>query len=171
MSKNIGKIFEDDFKKSVPNHVLIYRLPDSAQSFGKSEKLRFSSKSPFDFLMWDSKKYKLYALELKTVAGESISFERSKSDTGVIHIHQIKSLNNWNKFDGIICGFIIEFRDLSKTIFINIDDFNLLCQQTEKKSFNYGDLSKYNINYVLIDRKLKRTHYKYDIKSFLETMK
>lgn len=49
MAKNVGKIFEEQWKKSTPDYALLYRLPDAAQSFGGSNKLRFSSKNPFDF--------------------------------------------------------------------------------------------------------------------------
>lgn len=107
MANNTGKRFEADFKKSVPSYALLYRLPDSAQAFGGSSNLRFSSKNPFDYLIWNSKSHILYALELKTVAGKSISFERNKEEHGEIHWHQVEGLNKWNKYDGIVCGFII----------------------------------------------------------------
>ena len=96
---NTGKVFEAQFKKSVPDYALLYRLPDSAQSFGgQSQNIRFSNKSPFDFILWDSHAHILYALEMKTVAGKSISFERDKSKTKDIHRHQIDELNKWNKW-------------------------------------------------------------------------
>jgi len=167
MAKNIGKQFEDDWKKSVPEYALIYRLPDSAQSFGRSKTLRFSAKSPFDFLMWDSKKHLLYALEMKTVGGKSISFERTKDDNGAIHYHQIKGLNGWSRFNGITCGFVIDFRQEEKTIFIEIKEFNKLISAIKKKSFNLEDLDNENIRYILIERIKMRTRYKYNIDKFL----
>ena len=33
MARNVGKQFEDNFKKSVPDYVLSHRPPDSAQAF------------------------------------------------------------------------------------------------------------------------------------------
>lgn len=167
---NQGKIFEQDFKSSVPDYVLLYRLPDAAQSFGNSSKLRFSRKNPFDYIMWDSKRHILYALELKTVKGKSISFERTKDDKGEIHYHQVQGLNLWDKYDGIICGFIIEFRELDKCIFISISDYNSLVDIVTKKSFNMKDLEYNNITYFTIDRKLRKTRYSYDVDSFLERM-
>lgn len=164
---NPGKIFETQWNKSIPDYALLYRLPDSAQSFGRSDKLRFSSKNPFDFLLWDSKKHILYALELKTVSGKSISFERIKEDSGDIHYHQIVGLNNWNKYDGIVCGFIIEFREIEKTMFIDIVDFNKLIDIIPKKSFNFNDLDKYEIQYTIIKQKKARTKYTYDVNGFL----
>lgn len=165
--KNVGKSFELNFSKSVPDYVLLYRLPDSAQSFGGSSRLRFSKKNPFDYLLWDSIQKILYALELKTVAGKSISFERSKEDAGEIHYHQICGLKNWAKYDGIITGFIIEFREIEKTVFIEINDFDLLVNTITKKSFNYNDIINLNIPHFVISQEKLRTNYKYDIESFL----
>lgn len=167
MAKNIGKIFEEQLKKSVPEYDLIYRLPDSAQSFGGASSLRFSAKNPFDFLLWDSKRRILYAIEAKTVADKSISFEKAKEEQGEIHYHQIKGLNNWNKYDGVVCGFVIEFRKLETTIFIEISEFNKLIELIPKKSFTLKDLDEYNINYTIINQTKKRTRYLYDLEGFL----
>lgn len=168
---NVGKIFEEDFKNSIPDYALLYRLPDAAQSFGGSNKLRFSRKNPFDFILWDSKRHILYALETKTVKGKSISFERDKNEEKEIHYHQIKGLNEWNRFDGTICGFIIEFRQIEITIFLPIESFNLLIELIDKKSFNYDDLKNNDIPYFVIPQKKKRTRYTYDINHLLMTIK
>ena len=163
---NSGKIFEKNFQQSVPNYALIYRLPDSAQSFGGNDKLRFSRKSPFDFLLWDSKHHNLLALEMKTVLGNSISFERSKDDSGVIHYHQIKELTKWREY-GILAGFIIEFRGFETTIFLGIDSFNILIERINKKSINYSDILNSGLPYHIIPQSIKRTNYTYDIDYFL----
>ena len=168
--KNCGKQFEEDFMKSVPDYALKYRLPDSAQSFDHSDKLRFSRKSPFDYELFDSKKRILYALELKTVKGKSISFERTKEDKGDIHFHQIRELNNWNKYDGTVCGFIIEFRQLEKTFFLDIEDFNKLSELVTKKSFSNDDLLTYEIPHTIISQQKKRTRSTYDVDTFLNSM-
>lgn len=166
MAQNIGKVFESQIKKSTPDYALLYRLPDSAQSFGGGN-LRFSNRNPFDFLLWDSIKHKLYAMEMKTVSGKSISFERNKQEKGEIHFHQINGLNDWNKFDGITCGFVIEFRQLEKTIFLEISEFNKLISAITKKSFNFNDLAENNISYIVIRQEKSRTRYIYDIDTFL----
>ena len=142
---NVGKQFELNFKKSMPDYVLLYRLPDSAQSFGTNSKLRFSRKSPFDYLMWDSQRHRLYALELKTVKGISISFERDKEEKREIHYHQIKGLNEWNKYDS-----------------------NKLIASINKSSFNYTDLIESKLDYIIIPQIKKRTQYSYDIEQLLQ---
>lgn len=169
--KNIGKIFEESLKKSTPSYSLLYRLPDAAQSFDKSSKLRFSRKNPFDFLLWDSIGHILFALEAKTVSGASISFERTKKEHGEIHYHQIMGLNEWQKYDGIFAGFIIEFRKTEKTIFLLIDDFNTIMSTINKKSFTIKDLDINNIPYILIPQKKARTRYTYDLDSFMLEMR
>lgn len=167
MPQGIGKVFENSIKKSIPDYALLYRLPDAAQSFGGGN-LRFSRKNPFDFILFDSHKHILYALEMKTVAGKSISFERNKQEKGEIHFHQINGLNEWNRFDGITCGFIIEFRQIETTVFIDIAEFNKLVAAIPKKSFNFDDLDGYGIRYLIIEQKKARTRYTYDIDKFLQ---
>jgi penicillin-binding protein-related factor A (putative recombinase) len=168
---NSGKVFEKNFMDSVPDYALIYRIPDAAQSFGYSKNLRFSNRNPFDYIIWDSRKHILYALELKTIDSKSIPFDRSPEDkNGKIHYHQIVGLNKWNEYDGIIAALIIEFRQIEKTVFIRIEDFNELMEKTPKKSFNYDDLKKYQIKYLPIMQHKKKVNYRYDVGELLEAV-
>jgi len=167
---NTGKLFEQQFTKSVPEDVLVYRIPDQAQSFCKSS-LRFSIKNPFDYIIWNPNTKTLYALELKTVKGKSISFERAKDDSGEIHYHQIEGLKLWDSYGGIISGFVIEFRELEKTIFISIKDFIHMLDVVNKKSFNINDLDKNEIKYYVIEQEKKRTRFTYCVDRFLNDMR
>lgn len=167
--KNIGKEFENAIKRSVPEHILLYRLPDAAQSFGGGN-LRFSKRNPFDFLMWDSVYRILYALEMKTVSGKSISFDRDENGCSDIHFHQIQGLQEWNQYNGIVCGFIIEFRMIETTIFVEIGDFLKLTGEIAKKSFTIADLDAHQIRYIRIPQKKMRTRYKYDISGLAESI-
>lgn len=110
----------------------------------------------------------LYTLELKTVKGKSISFERTKEDNGEIHYHQIIGLENFEKIGECVCGFVIEFRELETTIFLPIVEFIKLVQLITKKSFNYNDLINNNINHIIIPQSMLKTHYCYDIEYFLK---
>jgi recombination protein U len=167
---NQGKKFETNFSKSVPDYALLYRIADSAQSFGGGN-LRFSNRNPFDYILFDSHKHILYALELKTIESGSIPFDRKPEDkNGKIHYHQIMGLNKWAKYDGIIAALIIEFRDIEKTIFIRIEDFNKLMDVIPKRSFRYDDLQKYNIQYTPIDQVKKKVNYKYFVDALLESI-
>lgn len=168
MKKNYGKIFEESFKKSVPDSCLYYRLPDAAQSFGGSNKLRFSIKNPFDCILYAPFLGVLYALELKTVKGKSITFEIDKNDKKEIHLHQIEGLNKWAKYDGICAGFVIEFRELEKTVFLPIESFNKLVCIVGKKSFNFADIENSSLPYSIIEQTKLRTRYIYNIEKFLK---
>lgn len=168
MANNEGKIFEEQFRRSAPDYVILHRLRDSSQSFSGGELSKFSVKNPFDYILWDSKAHILYALELKSTKSDRIQFER-KGDRkrNGIHWHQIDALNKWNQFDGVIGGIIIEFRQIGKVIFIHIDDFNKLSDTIDSVGFRISDLEKHNIPYTVIDRRFAKTKYKYDIDKFL----
>lgn len=168
---NIGKKFEAALKKSVPDYALLYRLPDSAQSFGGSKNLRFSRKNPFDFFLFDAPRGRLFGIETKTVSGRSVSFERNKDENGIIHWHQINGLNEYNKFENAYFGFVIEFRVIETTVFIGIETFNNLVSGITKKSFSFDDLQNSGLPYYIIPQTKKRTQYTYDIDKFLKEFK
>lgn len=168
MALSAGKIFERNFEKSAPDYAKVYRIPDQPQSFNRTANLRFSRKNPFDYLIWDSKRRRLFALELKTVAGKSIAFEREEEHkTDGIHYHQILGLNDWNAYNGITCGFLIEFREMELTIFVDIEAFNRIMECVNKKSFNLKDLDDYDIPYLIIPQRKLKANYRYDIDKLL----
>ena len=164
--KNVGKRFEEDISKSIPDYAMSVRLKDSSLNYNRTENSSYSTNNPYDFLVWDSKHKIIYTLELKTVKGKSISFERIKEDKGEIHNHQIEGLRYAATFDGVMSGFIIEFREYPKTIFLNINDFDTLIGIIKKKSFNLNDLDNNNIKYTIIEQHIKRTRYSYDMDAF-----
>lgn len=173
MAKNVGKKFEDNWKASVPEDVYYLRLHDSANSFNQnSSTLRFSMKSPYDCQLFDGKTRTLYCLELKSASGKSMSFERTKGDnkTANIKYHQIESLTKASKYEGMVVGFIFNFRfedkDTEMTYFQSITDFNKMIGDISKKSFNIIDLLKYNP--VKIEQTKKKVNYTYNVEKFLE---
>lgn len=168
MASNEGKVFEEQFRRSAPDYVILHRLRDSSQSFSGGKLSKFSVKNPFDYILWDSKSHILYALELKSTKTDRIQFERNgdRKRNG-IHWHQIDALNKWQKFDGIISGIIVEFRSIETVIFIKIDDFNKLMDSISTVGFRISDLEDNNIPYTVIERRFAKTKYKYDIDKFL----
>ena len=52
----------------------------------------------------------LYTLELKSAGTKSMSFEREKSDKGIIHKHQIDNLQKFSTYKNVVSGFIFDFR-------------------------------------------------------------
>lgn len=164
ISKNVGKIFEQNWKASVPDNIFYYRPPDSAQSFGSNQNLRFSAKSPCDCFIYNGDF--LYALELKSVGTKSISFEREKSDKGIIHKHQIDNLQKFSTYKNVISGFIFDFRISDKTYFCSIKDFIIMINNLGKKSFNENDLLEFCQPIEIKKKKLKVNH-RYDVKTLL----
>lgn len=109
----------------------------------------------------------LFCIELKTVAGNSISFERDKNDKGVIHCYQIDSLKKLSKYKNVISGLIIDFRKTENTYFVNIKDWDKLIGDINKKSFNESDLIKFR-SLIYINKKKLKINYRYDVDNFIK---
>lgn len=115
-------------------------------------------------MMFDG--YHFFCLELKTVAGKSISFERTKKDKGEIHYHQIEYLKSCLNYKNIIPGLIIDFRGTDNTWFLHINEWDKLIGSIIKKSFNESDLLSY-LHPLLISKKKLKVNYRYDVKKFI----
>ena len=170
MVRNVGKQFEDNFKKSVPNYALSYRPPDSAQGFdvGASNKLRFSRHSPCDLMVFDGTRNLFLTLELKTFQG-SCSFERDKNEKGIIHYYQIEKLKEFANYKRVISGFVLDFRYADHTYFLNINNWDNLISHIEKKSFNEQDLLEY-ASPILIEKEKLKVNYRYDVELLLSNL-
>lgn len=166
--KNVGKVFEDNWKKSCPDWLFVYRPPDASQSFNMNSnsdsKLRFSKKSPCDYFLYNGEQ--LWTLELKSVAGTSISFERNEEDKGVVHLYQIENLKNFSEYKNVISGLLVDFRGSDNTYFLNIKEWDDLINSIDKKSFNETDLLKF-ANPILIEKKKLKVNYRYNVEKFL----
>ena len=154
---NYGKIFEKDFKDSIPNNVFFYRFRDSSGAWQQSENTRFTPSNISDTMLFYQGK--LYLLELKTVQGKSFSFANVRDN-------QIEQLLKASVFEGITAGFIINFRDIEKTVFISAFHlYDTMCS-IGKKSFNISDLD--NIKHIEIPSIKKRVRYRYDLGGILK---
>lgn len=118
-------------------------------------------------MMFDG--YHFFCLELKSVAGKSISFERTKKDKGVIHYHQIEYLKSCLNYKNIIPGLIIDFRGTGSTWFLHIDQWDGLITSIAKKSFNESDLLSYSYP-LLISKKKLQVNYRYDVDKLIQDM-
>lgn len=175
MAINSGKRFEHQFKLSVPDYCLLQRLKDTAQSYNNSKGTKFTWDNPCDFFMFDSISHILYCLELKTTKYKSMSFEDIYSDNEqnkMIHKHQILSLLDFSNFENVTAGFIFNFRDedkeIERTYFQNIKDFDSMCKKIDKASFNEIDLIM-NGNAIKITGTKKRVNYQWNLDEFLKT--
>ena len=116
-------------------------------------------------MMFDG--HRFFCLELKSVAGKSISFERTKNDKGEIHYHQIEYLKSCLNYRNIIPGLIIDFRGTDNTWFLHIKEWDGLINSIDKKSFNESDLLSYS-HPILISKKKLKVNYRYNIQQFID---
>lgn len=156
---NPGKVFENNFKDSVPGDVYYLRLHDSAIGFDTEHSTqRFALKSPFDCIMY--KHPQMFALELKSTATSALSF-RGKSPN--IKQHQINRLRE-AAARGIKAGFIINFRSSNHTYFLSIGDFDGI---TQHQMCTKSSISELQITQsgrgVLIPQSIKKVNWKYDL--------
>lgn len=153
--QNIGKIFEDNFKKSIPDNTYYLRLHDSSIGFDiENSTQRFALKSPYDCILYNNGR--MYCLELKTVKNGAISYTGANPK---IKEHQVKELIKAASF-GCVAGFIVNFRNTEHTYFLPIAQFEFLRMESAKKSFNENDIKGLSI--LIPSRKLK-VNYRYDL--------
>ncbi len=165
IGQNVGKLFEQDFKQSIPDHCWYKRLNDNASSFAGGKNTRFTSTNECDYLMFDDNTRTLYALELKSTQG-SLTFWREdfKNKSFNIKKNQIQGLQKWS-CHCMVCGLIFNFRKQEKTFFVMIDKFLNYTSSLSKKSININDVL--HMQPIEIFGKKKRTRFSYDIEQFL----
>jgi recombination protein U len=163
---NSGKIFEAEFKASIPKDFYFLRLKDPAVGFSGGNS-KFAPKNPYDFILHHDY---LFCLELKSRDG-ALTFwqERFEQDgkkrTYEIHKHQIEGLTEAAKHDGVFAGLLLNYRNKETTVYVPIQRFNEFASVTEKKSINCDDALQIGI---LVDYKKLKVHYRYDIRKMCE---
>ena len=172
MAKNVGKIFEDQVKQSIPEHILLIRLNDSPQAFKQSNLTRFTPKNPFDYICFNTKTRTLFCLELKSTSNKYMSFEDIHSDkeqSGMIHKHQTLGLLKCSAYPNVIAGFLINFRlpENELTYFIEVNQFQKMCESIGKKSFNIMDLVLFGAKKINGNKKI--TRWNWDLNELFES--
>ena len=149
MSKGIGKIFEEEVKKSFPPDFYVERYKDDTAGF-------YGVSNPADYRLY---KYPYtFLLELKTHKGKSIPIDK-------IRPNQIQGMYTAVQHKGIYGGFIINFRELEETYYITVQDMVAFINSTERKSI---PVEWCRDNGVRIQQEKKITRYTYDLRSWLE---
>lgn len=153
MPKNSGKIFEEDLRRSVPEGVWCYRIPDSTNFYERG-------KNPCDFLLYDG--HTLYALELKTTKTTTLS-----SQERIVKSHQRNTLTAWQKkTPNFQCGFLIHYRERHvrgrkvEPLTVYVPAALLHAHMKKHPSLRRADAEKLGI---VIPQKKKRTRYQYDL--------
>lgn len=147
-SKGIGKIFEEEIKKSFPQDFYIERYKDDTAGF-------YGVSNPADYRLY---KYPYtFLLELKTHKGKSLPIDK-------IRPNQIQGMARAVSHKGIYGGFIINFRELEETYYITVQDMIRYINSTERKSIPVEWCRE---NGIRIGQEKKRVRYSYDLRSWL----
>lgn len=147
---NTGKIFEEDFKKSVPSNFFYYRFIDGTSSWGGSSAARFQAKNICDCMVYTGSK--LYLFELKSHKGKSLPFSCVRSN-------QIDGLLLARK-SNIGCYIVVTFPEVEKTFMVDIQKFKDYMDTTTRKSIPINWLEE---NCITIKQTIKKIRYKYDL--------
>ena len=161
MKNNKGYILQDNIKKSCEKQdILFYRFKDSPFSFANSDKTKFTTNNICDCMMFLANK--LLFVELKSVKSKSFSFTE----------HSLRQLNDINKIIhnkqglkrfGVYGCFIIEFRELEETYFIQVQDILKYLEENNTKTINIQKYIKKN-RFIKVEQKLLRKNYTFDIR-------
>ena len=151
-----GKRFEEDFKKSVPDHWYYRRFKDSAGAWAGGEKTRFTASNECDCLIFNTDTGILFGLELKSFKGKSMPYKNMNDPKGK-KLEKMIDINNKNR---CVSGYVLNFRDLGETYFVNTCNIVLLIERRDRKSFAYSDIVFLGLR---IPQALKKVRYKYDI--------
>lgn len=164
--ENLGKKFENQWKKSVTEGMYYLRLKDNPSSFGQdSSFVRFTLNNPYDCFIFYNRF--LFPMELKSTQSTSISIQREKGEKGkMIKIHQIQGLTEANGYDGIFAGFVFDFRETENTYWMDIEDFNVFLSETDKKSINEKDIIKYKG--IMVSKIKKKVNFSYNLQELLQ---
>jgi penicillin-binding protein-related factor A (putative recombinase) len=173
LAKNPGKSFEEDMKQSAKDQgIFFYRIKDVPTMMLKPN----AKVSQNDFDSFIYKKPNLFPIELKSTANKSISFQEK-----IIKKHQIDALKNAAEYDGLIAGFIFNFREYDNfTAFVHIKDFLEIQYLSQKQISEHrfkGKLNKSSIGLdickevgIEINHYKKKVKYRYYIKQLLDSL-
>ena len=162
---NLGKRFEENWRKSVPNDVFYYRFRDSGSTYyGGNQNLRFSASNIADCLLYDSTTKELSLCELKNHKGKSIPLSCIASNK--TKEKQISDLVEAHQFDGVSSYIIVFFSDVERCFALSIDKFLSFRLYEDRKSIPIEYFEKLGIEIEVT--KLK-TNYRFNIGGWLKT--
>lgn len=147
--KNMGKVFEKEFKDSVPADCFLERYKDDTSGF-------YGVSNPADFRLY--KFPVLILLELKTHKGKSLPLAKIRES-------QLKGMIRAVNYLGVYGGYMVNFRDLEETYFLSVGYVENFVKAGERKSI---PIEFFRENGIRIPSEKKRTLYRYDLSSWLK---
>ena len=157
--KNQGKVFENEWKASKPDGVLLERLNDGSASWSNGNNTRFQAKNPCDYIMFDGER--LYYLELKSTNGKSLPL-------GNIKKNQVDGLNERSIYYNVRCGFVVKFKDVEKCFYMSIKQYNDFVAYNTRKSI---PLDYFENRCIEVEMKKKVVNFTYNIKKMIKEIK
>jgi hypothetical protein len=170
---NPGKKFEENWADSYKG-IYHLRLKDGTK-WDRSENSSFQPSNPCDLIQF--RPPYLWMLELKSTVGSSMSFHGArpweKSNIKyTIKPNQVKDLMKYSKYENVICGFILNFRERvlktathpHQTYFVSIDNFVNFAQGAGKSSITAEDCKEIGVS---IEHRLKKVNYEYNIEKLI----
>jgi recombination protein U len=160
MTRPVGKIFEEDFQKSIPQDYYWYRLRDCPAGWtkdapeGQEPLRRFTPRNGYDLFMYAQGH--LFTLELKTVKGARFPLS-NMSDL------QETELAKAHAHDGVRSGLVVNYRELERTYFLPITAI-WQARIEGVKSINMDMAERLGI---FIPSKKKISRYTYDVQEFV----
>lgn len=167
MANNSGKIFEAEIKESVPEDVYFQRMNDNISSWTQGVNARFTPNNPYDFFAFYNNN--LFCFELKSTKHLSLTYWRkdfenkTSKQNFMIRKNQIEGLLKASTYRDVHAGFLINFREVERTYWVNIIDF---IEYTRKEKFNKKSVNEddfISMGALCIPQKKKRVRYWYDM--------
>lgn len=153
MSKNIGKVFEDEFKSSVNNEHWYYRFKDGTAAYNRdieNKSIRFQPKNICDCQVMA--KDKLFLIELKNTNGASLPFANLKAN-------QVDGLSSITH-EKIKPYFVVCFREREKCYAVEARKIKEYIDGAFNKSI---PIIWFITNGLEIPMIKKKVRYKYDL--------
>lgn len=166
--KNLGKIFEDNWRKSVPDYAFYYRFRDSGSTFyGGNQNLRFSASNIADCFINDPRTG-LHLIEQKNHKGKSIPLSciigTRKNDKPTTKERQIVDLYEANKYTGVFSHLVVFFSDVERCFSLPINKLIRFIKEEDRKSI---PIEYFEENGEEIRVEKLRTNYRFDIDKWL----
>lgn len=150
-TKNSGKVFEEDFKNSVPNGVFYQRIKDDTMKFKNVHNV-------CDAIMYTFPN--LILLELKSTKAVSMPF-------GNLKVEQVSGLVDHANRHGVIAGFIFNYRKQGRTFFVGATYVKKYIETATRKSFPMDWVENVGTE---IHGIIKRTRFWYDLRLFISQL-
>lgn len=160
MNKSPGKQFEEDWRKSFPDHIFIYRLKDGRNDY-KSESKIPQPKNICDFISY----YKgtLWLFENKSFIGTSLPIQNIvNNDKDYRH----KQMAREGEKRGVNAGYIINHRDTNETYYLAAKRVEWHIEHGKQKSIPLDYIKSYGK--LITQYRNRSENWRYNVLDLIE---